>query len=77
MLERTRYGDLKVTVTGDKTNERSLMKTLEKAKARFTRIRTIPVEEGSDKFDVECYVANKKFWKIYPKLSKFGDLTID
>ena len=74
----SRYGEKKLTITGDEKNRRKLMKILNKAKATYTRVRTIKDEEGANTgFDIECYVSNHKIWKILEKLDPLGDLTIE
>lgn len=72
--------ELNVHVVGDNKNRKKLMKILEKAKVRFTHIGTInesKEDETKELFDIEFYVAEKKFWKIYRKLDLMGDMTIN
>lgn len=69
--------ELMVHVTGSDQKRKKLMKILEKAKVRFTRIRTITDDDGNEFYDVQFHVKEKKFWHIYRKLELLGDLTIE
>lgn len=74
----TRFGDVKLTITGEAVNRKKLMKLLDKVKARYTSVNTIRDEDGSERgFSVEAFVSNHKIWKIRHKLDTLGDFTIN
>ena len=67
----------KMTLTGDQKNRKKLMKILDKFKADCTSVRTIRDEEnGNDRFEIECYVKDKKVGKVCHKIDGLVDYTI-
>ena len=66
----------KMTLTGDQKNRKKLMKILDKFKADCTSVRTIKVEDSDDRFEIVCYVKDKKVGKICHKIDGLVDYTI-
>lgn len=72
MLRRT----LNVEITGIGANKDVVLKMLDKAGANFTRIATV-LNGEEEYFSIASNISDKKFWKIYRRLSRYGDLTIN
>ena len=72
-----RFGEVKVTMKGDKAAADAVLRIFDKVKARYTRIGSCKDEDGNDLYDIECFVSNRKIWKIHKKLKELGDVVID
>ena len=67
----------KMTMTGDQRNRKRLMKILDKFKADCTSVKTIKGDEDSeDRFEIVCYVKEKKIGKVCHKIDGLVDYTI-
>lgn len=67
----------KMTMTGDQRNRKRLMKILDKFKADCTSVKTIKdSENGNVRFEIICYVKEKKVGKICHKIDGLVDYTI-
>lgn len=67
----------KLTLTGDQRNRKKLMKILDKFHTDVQSVRTIKGEEDSDeRFEIVCYVKEKKIGKVCHKIDGLVDYSI-